>query len=273
MSGDSPPPVPKDYMKPYGGPAAGAGFNAIQDFQSAPNYAANTFNQFNPAFSGQNVNSGYNPQNTVQAGNWMTGFSQSMSPWVTQLFNEGFDPQGDVYGRAAHNVTEQARAGLNARGLAMSPYGAGVENQAMSDFNLDWENNKLGRMTSAAGAAGNLAGGINAGVSGGANLAGAAPQWQAAIAQALSGMGLNASTQNQQVIQDWLSYLGLASQSQNANYANQLNAWSADQQSQNDFWSGIGSTVGTIGGIVAAPFTGGASLALPMAIGGFGGGK
>jgi hypothetical protein len=36
----------------------------------------------------------------------------------------------------------------------MSPYGAGVENKALSDFNIDWQNNLLNRANQAAQGAG-----------------------------------------------------------------------------------------------------------------------
>ena len=56
----------------------------------------------------------------------------------------------DIACAVAENLggTESAfaqRMTRTARGLGMSPYGAGVENKALSDFNIDWQNQQLQR--------------------------------------------------------------------------------------------------------------------------------
>ncbi len=80
-------------------------------------------------------------------------------------YNTSLDPQGDLYRRTQQQLQEQTRAAQAARGISMSPYGAGIENKAMSDFNIDWANQQLNRQVQGAGAfsgAGNVA--ANAGV-------------------------------------------------------------------------------------------------------------
>jgi hypothetical protein len=62
-----------------------------------------------------------------------------------QVANTAFDPQSALYARTQQQVQDQANA-INAMyGLSQSPYGAGVANQAMSNFNIDWQNQQLQR--------------------------------------------------------------------------------------------------------------------------------
>ncbi len=70
--------------------------------------------------------------------------------YATQGANAGFDPQNALYARTLGQVTDQTRAGLAARGLNTSGVGQGIENSAISNFNIDWQNNLLGRMNTGA---------------------------------------------------------------------------------------------------------------------------
>lgn len=77
------------------------------------------------------------------------------------LWQAGADPQRELYNRMQQQVTDQSRAGQSARGIAMGPYGAGIEQQALTNFDIDWRNNQLDRMLSAgqgANQAGQMAG-------------------------------------------------------------------------------------------------------------------
>lgn len=64
------------------------------------------------------------------------------------VFNLARDPQNALHDRTQQQVVEGARAGQTARGVAMSPYGAGLEGDAIRNFNIDWQNNLLGRSVS-----------------------------------------------------------------------------------------------------------------------------
>ncbi len=64
---------------------------------------------------------------------------------ASQVMNTAFDPQNALYNRTLQQVQDQQRVGQSARGITSSPYGAGLENQALSNFNIDWQNNQLGR--------------------------------------------------------------------------------------------------------------------------------
>lgn len=245
--GGKPPPVPQDYLKGAMPGAVSSGTGAINNVNNMPNYAAGAYNSFQPGLTGSVSNaSGWDPSQTVKAGNDMSAFSQSMSPYVTQLFQQGMDPQNALYGRTAQQLTDQVRAGESARGIGMTPYGAGVENKAMSDFNIDWQNNQLQRGATAASAGGGLANTINQGVSGGQTLAGSAPGWQAQVMQALSGAGVNTLAQPQAGASDWLNFINQGVGSQQNNYQDAFQRYQAKQQASNAMWSGIGSLAGTV---------------------------
>lgn len=69
-------------------------------------------------------------------------------PSARAVLEQAMDPQNALYDRTLQRLQDQIRVGQSARGITMSPYGADLENHGLSDFNLDWENNKLQRMTS-----------------------------------------------------------------------------------------------------------------------------
>jgi hypothetical protein len=76
------------------------------------------------------------------------GVPQEVQPLLNagnQTYQTSRDPQGELYSRTAQQVQDQSRAATSARGVGMSPYSAGVENDAMRNFNIDWQNKQLGR--------------------------------------------------------------------------------------------------------------------------------
>ncbi len=97
-------------------------------------------NMFSPIAMGGGMN-------TFQAGNNLYGGSN-------MLMNTAFDPQQALYNRTQQQVQDQTRTGLEARGIDMTPYGAGVEGNVMSNFNIDWQNQQLMRMLQGLGGAG-----------------------------------------------------------------------------------------------------------------------
>lgn len=148
--------------------------------------------------------SGQGAANIGQAGAMRTG--------ANQVMNTAMDPQGALYNRTAQQLQDQIRVGEAARGITMSPYGAGIENQGMSNFNIDWQNAQLGRQTqglTAAGTANTQASNLGqVGVG----------QYQAA--GAIPAETFNTGQQyGQQSIQDWLAYLGQGTTASNASSA------------------------------------------------------
>jgi hypothetical protein len=113
------------------------------------------------------------------------------------VMNTAFDPQQGLYDRTARQLQDQIRVGQAARGITSSPYGSGLEDQAMSNFNIDWQNAQLGRQVQglgAAGTAGTQAGNIGQMGVGQTQMAGQAP-WDAY------------NQQQQSNIQNWISYM------------------------------------------------------------------
>lgn len=121
-----------------------------------------------------------------------------------QVLNTGFDPQNALYNRTQQQLQDQVRVGEAQRGIAMSPYGSGLENQAMSNFNIDWQNNQLGRQTQALGAFGQASNAATNTSTGGANIG------QTGVGQlnAEGQLPYQASQQNQQNdINNWLAII------------------------------------------------------------------
>jgi len=69
------------------------------------------------------------------------------------VMNTAFDPQNELRSREEQRLQDKVRVGQAARGITMSPYGAGLESDAMSNFALDWQDRQLGRQTAGLGAA------------------------------------------------------------------------------------------------------------------------
>ena len=181
---------PPNFYAPYASQAAEAAFSGIQNMPGAdwsttaiPG-ATNIYNAAmnNPgqgaATAGANSAMGMGQQGAGTMygyGQGMSGYGANLLPYAQQIINMGLDPQQQMYDRTLHNVTEQTRAGLAARGLGMTPYGAGVENKALSDFNIDWNNTALNRAATGAQAGGQLAGRGGDFITQGQALAGQAP--------------------------------------------------------------------------------------------------
>ncbi len=183
--------MPQMFQMPYMPQAASGAFNSAQTMGGMPNVPQQLFPQFeqaagtvlnNPGAGGMlagaqgaaNLGAGV-AGNEFGLGSFLAGSGASMMPYAQPLLAAGFDPQNALYGRTAQQLQEQTRAGEAARGLGNSPFGAGLENQAMSNFNIDWNNNQLQRMLAGAqGATGVMQGAGNA-ITAGAGLMGQAP--------------------------------------------------------------------------------------------------
>ncbi len=197
--------------------------------------------------AGAKTGAGYGAQTAAD----VSGFSKGLIPYAQQVGQMGFDPQNALYDRTLHQVQEQQRAGQSARGIGMSPFGAGLEGDATRNFNIDWENQKLKRATDAATSMEGLgASAFNLG-SGASDLAASASRlpYQARAgllgdkANAYGAVGnevMGANQPRQQVINDFLSSIGMA--------PSFTNAASGSQQAGTASNMGIASTLlSTIG--------------------------
>lgn len=218
---------------------------------------------------------------SIGASGALNNAGMSLIPYAQQMLNTGFDPQSALRDRTQQMLTDQVRAGQAARGITTSPYGAGVENKALSDFDIDWENQKLNRQISALGGAGtavNAAGSAagtanNLGTAGaGALVTGGAVPYSTAAGQsadqyaALSNIinaKLGSNQVNQTTIQDLLQYLQLGAGQSNAqanatalNYQNQMGQYGNQAVGANNLFGGLSSAAGNgIGGFLSSALT------------------
>ncbi len=157
--------------------------------------------------------------------------------------------------------------------MATTPYGAGLENDAMRKFNTDWQNQQLQRQMMGGQAMGSLYGqGAGLMTQGGALQAGAPGQYYAAAGMPygtaqtvgtnqfgalnnLGQFGQAGSTIPQTQIQDYMNYLGWGTGAQNAANQSQQNtfadAMARDKQAfgqQSDIFGGLGKIAGGLWG-------------------------
>ena len=186
--------------------------------------------------------------NAYGMGGAIMGSALDTLPDVQGLMTLGFDPQNALYAQTLQKTQDQTRAAEGVRGIAMTPYGAGLEDDATRKMNIDWENMQLGRATQGAGAAGTLMGAAGNAFNTGAALQGAGAQtflqgagqpyntFQGINANALNTLGqtgafgASAATIPQQQIQDYLAYLSGGTSQQGAN--NQTAGFALNQNSQ-----------------------------------------
>jgi hypothetical protein len=244
----------------------GLGQYNTYDIPGAQQYTHQLLN--NPGTAGYLQGAGQAGQMGMQAGGNAFGAGGQLYGMGNQVFNTAFDPQSALYARTQQQLQDQTRASQAARGIQSSPYGAGVENKAMSDFNIDWQNQQLQRQLQGLQGAGN-AFGQGAGLQGqgvGMYQQGSAlpymanqqvGQGQMAALSGLGQFGQAASTLPQTQIADWQNYLNYGNQAaaaNNQNYANQLQANQQQWNQNTAMWRGLGQLGGAaIGGMVGGP--------------------
>lgn len=255
---DAPPAPPPSYqLANMGGADSGAytGTQNLGQYNTAATalpYARSTFDSlYNNPYAAlfqqganQTAQTGWNVGGAqVGGGLDLMNSGQAMLPYAQQIMQTGFDPQGALRARTEQQLTDSTRAGLSARGLVMSPYGAGVENKALSDFNLDWQDRQLGRQNTASQGAGYLTNSAGNAINLGQNVStlglqtmGNAAQLPYATAQQIGGnqfgaigqygqAGAGAAAIPQQQIDDYLRYIAAGNQAggvANQQYASQL---------------------------------------------------
>lgn len=248
-------------------------------------FAQGTTNQFAPLGIGTSLGA-------IGNAGMLGGEVPGMLGAAGSILNTGFDPQNALYNRTAQQLTDQTNASLANSGIGNTPWGQGVLGNTLSNFNIDWQNNLLGRESTAAGAAGGLigqagntaAGAFNLGMGGvqGGIGAGMSPfntfgTLGAYPLNLLSGgaqFGQQAAAVPQMGIGDWLNYLqGASGANQVANQSAQL-GFNENQM----FGSQIGGGLGMLGKGLNLPQSfnlfggggGGGGAAVPMNAMGFG---
>ncbi len=192
---------------------------------------------------------GYDPAQLVQSGQNLSSQGQGLFDWGNMALQEGFDPQDMAYGRTADRLRNQMRASQGARGGAvlMSPHGAALENQGMSDFNLDWRMGELQRQQMGAQTAASLFGQGTNMVGQGAQIQQQVPQNVANYAGLMQQLGINAMSPQMWAGQNYGNLFSAGAGAQNDNYQGALKAHEIDSNADSAFWGGIGKLGGQIG--------------------------
>lgn len=178
------------------------------------------------------ASSGYTPQSTVQAGNNVINSVSGIPQYASMALTSGFDPQGAIYNQQFQQNQDQTRASEAARGIAMTPYGAGLENLSNINFNNQWQQNALTRQQTGAQTANSLLGQYAGSTLGGT--ATAVTGAQAAVAP------------YQQQVSDYLNYLSGGTAADNA----AVNAANSNNSANNGLFSGVGSILGGVASLI-----------------------
>lgn len=231
--------LPNMFQMPNMGSGAEAAFGGIGNLSNyntwnIPQAGAITHNLVNnpyaPGYQAGANQAGALGQNQAlgqyNVGQGLTGLGAGALPaWASSVIGTGFDPQGALYNRTLQQTQQQQGAANAQAGVGTTPYGAGLADQNLTNFNIDWQNQQLGRQLSALSGAGSAIGtGANVASTGQGLSASAVPQMaqSSAIPYSTFGQigqgqigalsqygqfGQNASMLPQQQIQDYLSYI------------------------------------------------------------------
>lgn len=266
-----------------------SGYGAINNL-SGLNSAASTLPQYgqitqnlinNPYAASAQSGSNLVGATGVGAGLNLVGSAQGNLPYATQALQTGFDPQNALYAQAYQANNDAVNSGLAARGLATTPYGAGVQNTADQQFNTNWLQTALQRQQTGASTASTLQGAAGTGTTTGLNAAGTGALLPYSTANTIGTnqqtalnnygtAGTNATSTAQQQIADFLQYLGLGNQSagvNNQNYANQITAQNNAFTQQQTLGKNLGSSISGLG----TALNGGSGSGTPVSYQNYGG--
>ena len=197
------------------------------------------------AFSGTsslitNPNTAYNANASTNAGGALTNAGASVLPYVNSALTTGFDPQGALFSQMFQQQKDQSNVTNAQNGVAGTPYGAGLVDNNNQNFDINWQNNQLGRQQTAAGTAQGLIGAGATGAQTGTTVGQSVPTLQNQFSQ--------------QQIADFLAYLqggtGATTAATNQYNAESQAALGASQQA-NAGVAGLGSLAGNVIGAFA----------------------
>lgn len=83
----------------------------------------------------------------------LSSSANSLLPYIQQVMQQGLDPQNALFNRQQQQVRDQSNVTNAQQGLT-GPYAAGVTNQNLNNFDIDWQNNALQRAISGLSAGG-----------------------------------------------------------------------------------------------------------------------
>lgn len=140
-------------------------------------------------------------QGAYGQGAQLSGAAGAGLPASMQVLNTAFDPQSQLYNRTLQQLQDQLGTYMARSGLTGSGAGGKIASDALSNFNIDWQNQQLGRQTQGLNA-------FNQGVGGVGQNFGQANQLQTGGAgQVATGAGLPAQVYGGQTAQQ-LGVLG-----------------------------------------------------------------
>ncbi len=204
-------------------------------FQSQPQADKSAMGGINTLASNvANTNAQYNSGASTAAGSNLTQAASTPLSYQSQALSTGFDPQSALYNQQFQQQHDQMNAANAQNGVAMTPYGASLATQGDQNFNINWQNQQLGRQATAAGTASTLG--------------------STAANEATSGTSVGQSvpafntSQQQQAIQDFLAYLQGGTGASNAatgQYSAEASAALGQQAVNNQALGGLGSLLGS----------------------------
>ena len=168
---------------PYYGQSLAQGENInYQPYLQGAQQAGNMYGQVGQAAQGQMAGYGQQAQTAL-------GQQQQMYSAGNQIMQTAFDPQNALFNQTQQTLQDQVNAGQAARGLGNSAEGAMEESNAMSNFDINWQNNQLQRQAQgiSSGVAANQAGVQQGNLYGQDQSAGLAAGNSAATAYGLQG--------------------------------------------------------------------------------------
>lgn len=153
-------------LAPYGYTSLAEGIQANNaygpQYQNAANAASGSYNALAADFSNQANNNWTQQGNLQQLAGQQYG---ALANAGNQVYQTALDPQSALYNRTVQQLQDQTGATNSMYGLGSSAAGAGVANNALSNFNIDWQNQQLQRqlqgLQGMAGAYGQAGGTLN----------------------------------------------------------------------------------------------------------------
>jgi len=262
--------LPPQFNMPNQAGAANNAYSGIGGLNNYNTYAPNigqvqgiTSNLVNNPYSNQ-FQQGANTAGGLEqlGGLGSYGAGQNLMQGGSQVLNTAMDPQNALYNQQLQQTLGQQGALNAAAGVGTTPYGAGLQDQNLQNFNIAWQNNELQRQLAGLGGAGSAYGQGSQLMQGGAGqvLGGAGTPYQTyqgigsgqiGNLGTLGQFGQSASQLPQQTIQDYLSYLGQGNAA--GQVANQQAQLGLNQNqmgfNQNQIYgSQIGSGLASLGG-------------------------
>lgn len=173
-----------------------------------------------------------------------------------QLWQTALDPENALRDRTQQRITDASRAATSSRGIGMSGVSAGIENQDVSNFLMDWNDRQLGRqaqglqgMTGAFHESQNQANQVGRDLTGSAGLYNSGAMLPFQFANAYTGAMAPGNQNMGALLQAIIPYLNFGNQASQ-------NAFGQQQTGLNNLTSGLGD-LGRI-------FQGGSNLPAPQ---------